>query len=336
MYKRSGSRLQTMKNIESHLKNAIVLAPMAGITDKPFRKICRKLGADYAVSEMVASKLELWDRPGTRARLNMDGEAFPRVVQLVGSDGEVMAKAARIAQDNGADVIDINMGCPAKKVCGKAAGSALMKDTKKVSLILGQVVNAVDVPVTLKIRTGWNSENKNAVDIGRIAELEGITGLVIHGRTRACKFSGRAEHVTAANIKKIVGIPVLANGDITTGAIAKKLFDDFDLDGLMIGRAARGNPWLFASVKARLKGLRWVEPTFQERVEVMSDHLQGIHEHYGQRKGVLMARKHIGWYLEAFPNASVLRKMFNAITVSSDQQFFLDNVIDYVYTDIAA
>ena len=325
-----------MKIIESHLKNAIALAPMAGITDKPFRKICRKLGADYAVSEMVASKLELWDIPDTRARLNMDGEAFPRVVQLVGSDAEVMAKAARIAEENGADVIDINMGCPAKKVCGKAAGSALMKDVMKVSLILGQVVNAVAVPVTLKIRTGWDADHKNAVEIGRIAESEGITGLVIHGRTRACKFNGRAEHMMAANIKKSVSIPVMANGDISSGVLAKKIFDGFGLDGLMIGRAARGNPWLFASVKACLNNQPWVEPTLQERVEVMREHVYGIHAHYGQNKGLLMARKHIGWYLEAFPNAIFLRNMFNAIIVPADQQHFIDNLFEHLSTGVTA
>jgi tRNA-dihydrouridine synthase B len=336
MFKKLGSCLVTMKIIKSHLKNAIALAPMAGITDKPFRKICRKLGADYAVSEMVASKLELWDRPNTRARLNMEGEASPRVIQLVGSDPEVMAKAACIAQDNGADVIDINMGCPAKKVCGKAAGSALMRDTKKVSSILARVVNSVQVPVTLKIRTGWSLENKNAVDIARIAVSEGITGLVIHGRTRACKFNGTAEHETAATIKQAVFIPVVANGDITSGAVARNLFDNFGIDGLMIGRAARGNPWLFASVKACLNDLPWTAPTLEERVVVMSDHLQEIYEHYGQPKGLLMARKHIGWYLDAFPNAPVLRKMFNAILDVAEQQFFLRSILNYIDAEVAA
>ena len=321
-----------------HVKidSPVILAPMSGVTDLPFRGLVKRHGVGLVVSEMIASRAMVYNSKKTIRMITHSNEEQPIAIQLAGCDPKIMAEAAKLNEDQGASLIDINMGCPAKKVCGKAAGSALMRDTKKVSSILARVVNSVQVPVTLKIRTGWSLENKNAVDIARIAESEGITGLVVHGRTRACKFNGTAEHETAATIKQAVLIPVVANGDITSGAVAKNLFDNFGIDGLMIGRAARGNAWLFASVKAGLNDIPWVAPTLEERVGVMSDHLQGIHEHYGQQKGLLMARKHIGWYLDAFPNAPILRKMFNTILDIAEQQDFLHSIFNHVYAEVAA
>lgn len=301
----------------------ISLAPMAGISDLPFRTICRDLGADYATSEMVASRTELWDSVKTRSRLNLAGESSPRVVQLVGSDPAMMSLAASMAQDRGADVVDINMGCPAKKVCGKEAGSALLKDENLVRSILEKVVAAVDVPVTLKIRTGWDMNHKNGVSIAQAAEQAGVTSLAVHGRTRACGFKGFAEHDTVAKIKLMSTIRIIGNGDILDLDSAKKLLAHSGIDGIMIGRAARGNPWIFSEIRSGLEHKPWSPPTVTQRLEVMLHHLNAIHDYYGEERGTRIARKHIGWYLGFFSNGQMIKKLFNKISNAQDQINFL-------------
>jgi tRNA-dihydrouridine synthase B len=303
----------------------ISLAPMAGITDLPFRTICRELGADYATSEMVASRTELWGSVKSKSRLCFHEEESPRVVQLVGSEPQTMALAASMAENNGADVLDINMGCPAKKVCGKAAGSALLKDENLIRKILDAVVAAVAIPVTLKIRTGWDANFKNGVAIAGIAEQAGISSLAVHGRTRACGFTGAAEHDTVAQIKATSNIRIVGNGDIIDPSSAKKIFDEAGVDGIMLGRVARGNPWIFSEIRCGLEGMHWKPPTASQRLQVMLRHLSAIHTHYGQDRGARIARKHIGWYLGFCPDGLMIKRMFNKLLFARDQiKFLLD------------
>jgi tRNA-dihydrouridine synthase B len=261
--------------IGSHiLKNNLVLAPMAGVTDQPFRLLCRELGAGLVISEMVTSNPALFKTRKTQLRLNHDGEGEPRAVQIAGAIPEQMAVAAAFNVEHGAQIIDINMGCPAKKVCNLMAGSALLRDEKLVADILTSVVNAVDVPVTLKIRTGWDKENRNAVRIAQIAESAGIQALTVHGRTRACAFTGSAEHETAGEIKANVGIPVIANGDITTPGNAEEILNTYKVDGIMIGRAAQGNPWIFREIHHYLEtGEKLASPDTNEIRKTLIKHV---------------------------------------------------------------
>jgi tRNA-dihydrouridine synthase B len=281
------------------LKNNLILAPMAGVTDRPFRQLCKQFGAGLAVSEMVSSNPALRNNRRTLLKTDHRGEAEPRSVQIVGSDPVQMAEAARYNADQGAQIIDINMGCPAKKVCHAAAGSALMKDESLVGSILERVVEAVDLPVTLKIRTGWDREHRNAVRIARIAEHSGIQAIAVHGRTRACGFSGSAEFHTIREVKGAVGIPVIANGDIDTPSKAKSVLQATGADAIMIGRAAQGKPWLFREIDYFLRhGRRLPEPDSTKVTSIVMTHLEHLYAFYGNDMGVRIARKHIGWYLK--------------------------------------
>ena len=312
------------------LKNNLLLAPMAGVTDKPFRLLCRELGAGVAVSEMVTSNIALWNHRKSRQRLDHSNEPAPCVVQIAGAEPRMMAEAAQRNVDNGADIIDINMGCPAKKVCNVMAGSALLKDELLVARILEAVVNAVAVPVTLKIRTGWDPGHRNAVTVARIAELTGISMLAVHGRTRACGFGGAAEHETVAEIKARAGIPVVANGDITTPQQAGEILDRTGVDGLMIGRAAQGNPWIFREINQYLEaGKLPAPPSTSEICHTLHKHLHQLYEFYGEYAGVRIARKHLGWYCKQRQGSSILRALMNSAATAQIQ---LQVVRDYFST----
>ena len=275
---------------------------MAGITDRPFRMLCRRFGAEAATSEMVSSNPALRNTNKSQRRLDREGEEGLQIVQIAGADPKTMAEAARYNVENGAQVIDINMGCPAKKVCNVMAGSALLKDEKLVQEILESVVNAVDIPVTVKIRTGTDPENRNGLEIARIAEQSGIRSLAVHGRTRACAYRGEAEYETIRSIKQAVTIPVYANGDITSPQKAKQVLDFTGADGVMVGRAAQGNPWIFNQIRHYLNtGHEIASPEFSDIEIVMLDHINSLHEFYGEFQGIRIARKHIRWYLEKLP-----------------------------------
>lgn len=303
------------------LSNQLILAPMAGVTDRPFRQLCKKLGAGMAVSEMVSSNSLLWGSEKTRRRANHDGETDPRSVQIMGADPQMMAEAARYNADNGAQIIDINMGCPAKKVCNVAAGSALLQDETLVGRILDAVVGAVDIPVTLKIRTGWDTENRNGVTIGRIAESAGIQSLAIHGRTRACGYKGEAEFDTIAAIKAAINIPVVANGDITSPEKAKKVLDYTKADSVMIGRAAQGRPWIFREIDHYLKtGEKLPEPGIREVRDILLEHLENLYAFYGEYTGVRMARKHISWYSKGQRHGAAFRQAVNKVETVEEQK----------------
>ena len=277
----------------------VVLAPMAGITDRPFRMLCQKLGAEATTSEMVSANPALRNTSKSRLRLDHSGETGNKIIQIAGADPETMAAAARYNVENGADVIDINMGCPAKKVCNVMAGSALLKDEKLVGDILETVVRAVDVPVTVKIRTGTDPENRNGVNIARIAAQSGIRSIAVHGRTRACAYRGDAEYATIRTIKEAVSIPVYANGDIDSPQKAKQVLEYTGADGVMIGRAAQGNPWIFNQIRHYLEtGHETDPPELYEIEKIMIDHLNSLYDFYGESKGLRIARKHIRWYLD--------------------------------------
>ena len=284
----------------------LALAPMAGVTDLPFRRLCRRMGAGIAASEMVTSDVRLWNTPKSRLRLDHSGEPEPRIVQIAGYDASMMADAARMNVELGAQVIDINFGCPAKKVCNRAAGSALMRDETLVGEILHAVVAAADVPVTLKMRTGWDRENRNAVSIARIAESEGIVGLAVHGRTRADFFEGAAEYETVAAVKQAVHLPVFVNGDIDCAAKALKALEQSGADGVMIGRAAQGRPWIFRELRAGLAGTAAPRASLGEVRGIMLSHLEALYSFYGESKGVRVARKHLGWYCRLHPEVGHL------------------------------
>ena len=302
------------------LSNNLILAPMAGITDRPFRQLCRKMGAGMAVSEMVSSNSLLWGSEKTRRRADHQGEPDPRSVQIMGADPQLMADAAKYNVDNGAQIIDINMGCPAKKVCNVAAGSALLKDEPLVGKILDAVVGAVDVPVTLKIRTGWDHANRNGVTIGTIAEQAGIQALAVHGRTRADGYRGDAEYDTIAAIKNAINIPVIANGDITSPEKAKEVFEKSGADAVMIGRAAQGRPWIFREIAHYLEnGERLVEPSLTEVRDILMGHLHNLYDFYGDYTGVRMARKHISWYSKGQPHGAAFRQEVNRVDDARQQ-----------------
>ena len=302
------------------LTSPVILAPMAGVTDLPFRKICRQLGAGLAISEMVISNPALRDSRKTRLRRDHSGEIGPRAVQIVGAEPAMMAAAAVFNVERGADIIDINMGCPAKKVCKRAAGSALLRDPLLVQQILQCVVAAVSVPVTLKIRTGWNRDSINALTIGNIAQDSGIQALTIHGRTRQCRFAGTAEYDTIARVAADLAIPVIANGDISSPQQAKDVLEYTAAAGVMIGRAAQGNPWIFSATNHLLEhGVAAPEPAPADIVSVMLHHLHALHQFYGLQRGVGIARKHIGWYLTSL-KAESFRHRFNTLSHAADQQ----------------
>lgn len=306
------------------LRNNIIAAPMAGVTDLCFRRLCFKLGAGMVVSEMVSSDPRLWQSKKSIMRTQHDAESTPKSVQIAGGCPEMMAHAAQYNVDKGAQIIDINMGCPAKKVCKKAAGSALLEHEDLVSKILDNVVNAVDVPVTLKIRTGPNATNINAIRIAQLAEQAGIAALAVHGRTREQKYTGVAEYDTIREIKQTVNIPVIANGDINSSEKAKQVLDYTQADGIMIGRAAQGNPWIFREIDHYLTTKRHIEPlSIKEIQEIMLTHLDGLYSLYGQQQGVQIARKHVGWYCSKHYNNNDLRQQFNKLNTASEQHKFV-------------
>lgn len=302
------------------LPSAVVLAPMAGVTDRPFRILCRRFGAGLAASEMLTSETRLWNTSKSRQRMNHAGEPEPRVVQLAGADPQTLAEAARMNVALGAQIIDLNMGCPAKKVCGSLCGSALLTDEALVARILEAVVRAVDVPVTLKIRTGWDREHKNGVNIACLAQASGIAALAVHGRTRADFFAGEAEYETIRAIKARVRIPVLANGDITSAEKAREVLDFTGADGVMIGRASHGAPWIFRAVNGRLREGIPPPPLLRADVrDIILTHLDALYLFYGEERGVRIARKHLGWYCEQllkFP-AQVRRELMGAANTAA-------------------
>lgn len=308
------------------LQNNLILAPMAGVTDRPFRQLCKEMGAGMAVSEMVSSNSLLWGSEKTKRRADHTGETEPRSVQIMGADPKLMAEAARYNVDNGAQIIDINMGCPAKKVCNVMAGSALLRDEALVGNILDAVVAAVpEVPVTLKIRTGWDRDNKNGVTIGRIAEAAGIQALAVHGRTRADGYTGKAEYDTIAAIKAAICIPVIANGDITTPEKARHVLQVSNADAVMIGRAAQGRPWIFREIDHFMKsGEQLPEPTLEEVRDILLAHLHNLYEFYGEYTGVRMARKHISWYSKGQRHGGAFRQAVNRVE-DAEQQLAMVN-----------
>ena len=302
------------------LPSRFVLAPMAGITDKPFRKLCRRFGAGMTTSEMTTADTSLWESAKSRRRLDLDLGAEPVAVQIAGSDPQQLADAARACVARGAQIVDINMGCPAKKVCSKLAGSALLRNERLVAEILQTVVKAVDVPVTLKMRTGWDETHRNGVAVARIAEDSGIRSLAVHGRTRACRYRGAAEYATIAAIKSTVGIPVIANGDITTPEKSLEVLELTNADGLMIGRGAQGRPWIFAELEHYLNhGTQ--KPWLDKKVlrDIMLDHLSELHRFYGESTGVRVARKHITWYCQNLVNADEYRHRVVRVDSASEQ-----------------
>jgi tRNA-dihydrouridine synthase B len=303
------------------LKNNLVVAPMAGVTDRPFRQLCKKLGAGLAVSEMVTSNSLLYGSEKTRRRANHEGEVDPISVQIAGADPQMMAEAARYNVDNGAQIIDINMGCPAKKICNVMAGSALLKDEPLVSQILKAVVGAVNVPVTLKIRTGWDKNNRNAVNVAKMAEDIGVQALAMHGRTRACLYMGDAEYDTIAAVKQAINIPLIANGDITTPEKAKYVLDYTGADAVMIGRAAQGRPWIFREIEHYLKtGTHLLPPTVEEIHTVMLEHINDLYGFYGDIAGMRVARKHISWYTKGLAGSASFRHNMNTLDTIPLQQ----------------
>ena len=311
------------------LSNRLILAPMAGVTDRPFRRLCRRYGAALAVSEMISANPALRDGRKTLLRTDHTGEPEPHSVQILGNDPQQMAEAARVSAGRGAQIIDINMGCPAKKVCNKAAGSALLQDEALVGRILEAVVEAVDVPVTLKIRTGWKPERRNAAAIAAIAENAGIRAIAVHGRTRACGFSGLAEYRTIRDVKQAVAIPVIANGDIDSPEKAAAVLAETGADAVMIGRAALGRPWLFRAMAGHLANGRAADaPGAGEIHAVIQEHLHELYVFHGEPRGVRIARKHVAWYLEHLPCPADFVSMFNAQDSASRQLALIDSLFN--------
>jgi tRNA-dihydrouridine synthase B len=309
-----------MRFVGYTLRNNLFVAPMAGVTDRPFRQLCKRMGAGLAVSEMVTSNSLLYGSAKTRRRANHEGETPPVSVQIAGADPAMMAEAARYNVDQGAQIIDINMGCPAKKVCNVMAGSALLRNEALVGRILEAVVRAVDVPVTLKIRTGWDKSHRNALSILKIAEGAGIRALAIHGRTRACGYTGEAEYETIAAVKAEARIPIIANGDIDSPEKAKRVLEATAADALMIGRAAQGRPWLFREIEHfLLTGEKLPAPSVDEIHRVLRAHLAELYEFYGCETGLRVARKHISWYTRGLPGSAAFRHAMNQLTTIAAQ-----------------
>jgi len=312
------------------LRNNVFVAPMAGVTDRPFRQLCKTLGAGYAVAEMAASNPRLWLTEKTSRRLNHDGEMEPKAVQIAGADPDMMVEAALHNVDCGAQVIDINMGCPAKKVCHVAAGSALLQDIRLVGRILERVVGAVsavsNVPVTLKFRTGWSAQERNAVQVARLAEACGVRLLTLHGRTRADFYTARAEYDTIAEVKASVGIPVVANGDIDSPQKARWVLDYTHADAVMIGRAAQGRPWIFREITHYLAtGRERAAPDTTEIAQVLHQHLLDHYAFYGEFTGLRTARKHIGWYVRGLPAGEPFRQRMNTLLTCEEQLRAVDD-----------
>ena len=311
------------------LRNNLIVAPMAGVTERPFRILCKRLGAGMAVSEMVASNSLLWGSEKTIRRGNHEGEVEPKVVQIAGADPAMMAEAAKYNVDKGAHIIDINMGCPAKKICNVYAGSALLQDEPLVGRIVSAVVNAVDIPVTLKIRTGWNRQNKNALAIARIAEENGIQSLAMHGRTRADMYTGDAEYDTIRAVKQSVRIPVVANGDIDSPEKAKFVLEYTGADAVMIGRAAQGRPWIFREIAHFLAtGEKLPPPDVAEIREVLVAHLHDLYAFYGYERGTRVARKHISWYTKGLKHSAVFRARMNTLDDATSQLAAVEEFFD--------
>ena len=316
--------------IGSHkLKNRLIVAPMAGVTDRPFRMLCKSMGAGMAVSEMVSSNSLLYGSEKTKRRANHEGEMDPISVQIVGADPAMLAQAARYNVDAGAQIIDINMGCPAKKICNVMAGSALLQNETLVAQILQAVVTAVNVPVTLKIRTGWDKSNRNAIRIAQIAENSGIQALAIHGRTRACAYTGDAEYDTIAAVKTNVKIPVIANGDITTPEKARDVLRHTGADAVMIGRAAQGRPWLFREIEHFLQtGTHLPAPRVEEIQRVLLGHVRELYGFYGEHTGLRVARKHISWYTRGLAGSAQFRHGMNQLESSTQQLLAVNEFFD--------
>ncbi len=311
------------------LRNNLILAPMAGVTDRPFRQLCRSMGAGLAVSEMVSCNSALRGSKQTLRRMDHRGEAEPKSVQIAGADPQMMADAAKFNVEHGAQIIDINMGCPAKKVCNVFAGSALLKDEKLVGRILEAVVSSVEVPVTLKIRTGWDTENRNALAIAHIAEQSGIQALAIHGRTRQCAYRGDAEYETIAVVKQSVSIPVIANGDISSPHKARYVLERTGADAIMIGRAAQGRPWIFREIENYLNtGEILPKPDVEEIRSIMKNHMSNLYEFYGEFTGVRVARKHIAWYSKGQIGGGAFRQQINQSENSVEQLQLADRFFD--------
>jgi tRNA-dihydrouridine synthase B len=320
------------------LANNLILAPMAGVSDRPFRELCKQFGAGLAVSEMLASNPALRQHKRTLLKADHEGESGLRSIQILGTDPRQMADAAKFNVQRGAQIIDINMGCPAKKVCSVAAGSALLKDEQLVKKILDAVVNSVNIPVTLKIRTGWDSQSRNAVQIAKIAEQAGIAAVTVHGRTRACKFNGQAEYETIKAVKNSVSIPVIANGDIDSPEKARWVLEKTGADAIMIGRAAQGNPWLFSQTHEFFTDGKPVElPTVKVIQQVLIHHLEKLYSFYGSVSGVRIARKHIGWYFNHLKSVSQLTKdKINNATEPSQQIELINSAFTLITNDNAA
>lgn len=309
------------------IKNRIFLAPMAGITDQPFRRLCSQLGAGLTFSEMMSTNPEVWHTEKSRLRLAHHEEIGLNAVQIAGSDPAEMAEAAKINVEYGADIIDINMGCPAKKVNKKMAGSALLREPELVAQILDAVVNAVDVPVTLKIRTGWDPENRNCLTIAKIAEQAGIKALTIHGRTRSCLFNGEAEYDSIKAVKQEIAIPVIANGDITSAEKAKFVLEYTNADAVMIGRGSFGNPWLFQEINDFFETGRYSTLPKNDKYQLMFKHIQDLHHFYGEEKGYRIARKHVGWYVEKLQPESNFKRTFNTLSSTKEQLNALEDFV---------
>ena len=313
------------------LKNRVLLAPMAGITDQPFRRLCAYYGAGLTFSEMMSTNPQVWHTEKSKLRLAHSEDLGLNAVQIAGSDPIEMAQAAAINVEYGAQIIDINMGCPAKKVNRKLAGSALLQFPDLVEKILREVVSAVNVPVTLKIRTGWDKSNRNCVQIGKIAEQCGIQALTVHGRTRACLFKGEAEYDNIKAVKQAIAIPVIANGDIDSARKAKFVLDYTGADAIMIGRAALGNPWLFEAVENLIEHNSISQmPSLNEKCGQILRHIQELHQFYGEQKGYRIARKHVAWYLQGIQPDSVFKQTFNAISDPKEQLIVLEDFFNLI------
>ncbi|EMK6668998.1 tRNA dihydrouridine synthase DusB [Vibrio fluvialis] len=320
-----------MKIGNYQLKNNLIVAPMAGVTDRPFRELCLRYGAGMAVSEMMSSNPALWKTDKSRNRMVHEGESGIRSVQIAGSDPQLMADAAQFSVENGAQIIDINMGCPAKKVNKKLAGSALLRYPDVIEDILKAVVNAVNVPVTLKTRTGWDPENKNCVQIAKLAEDCGIQALALHGRTRTCMYKGEAEYDSIKAVKAAIQIPVIANGDIDSPEKAKYVLEYTGADALMIGRPAQGRPWIFQEIQHYLEnGTTMPDLPTSEVKDILLGHVNALHQFYGEYLGPRIVRKHVGWYLKEHEQASEFRRTFNAIDVAAMQIEALEGYFDNV------
>ncbi|WP_194090521.1 tRNA dihydrouridine synthase DusB [Vibrio hibernica] len=312
------------------LSNNLIVAPMAGVTDRPFRELCLRYGAGMAVSEMMSSNPKVWNTSKSLQRMVHEGESGIRSVQIAGADPQLMAQAAQVSVENGAQIIDINMGCPAKKVNKKLAGSALLQYPEIIKQILTAVVKAVDVPVTLKTRTGWDTDNKNCVEVAKMAEQCGIQALALHGRTKACMYNGDAEYDSIRAVKNAISIPVIANGDIDSPEKAKYVLEYTGADALMIGRPAQGKPWIFNQIQHFLNTGEHLPPLPTEEVQaILIGHVQALHEFYGEFLGPRIARKHVGWYLKEHDQAGEFRRIFNAIEDANQQLDVLKGYVVY-------